>query len=85
MFGLKKPEMKKHIELDRKLQEMNGGDSYIFMSLNPNGDRGYYLQFDERGSALLDSKGETKSFKNIESALKVASEIGANQIRINCF
>lgn len=85
MFGLKKSEMKKHIEFDRKLQEMNGGDSYIFMSLNPNDDGGYYLQFDERGSELLDSKGEIKSFKNIESALKAASEIGANQIRINCF
>ena len=84
MFGLKKPEMKKHIEMDRRLQEMGGEGSHIYMSLRPTGDGGYYLQFDDRGDNLLDSKGELKSFRNIESALKSAREIGANQVRIDC-
>ncbi|WP_417535139.1 hypothetical protein [Methylophaga sp.] len=83
MFGLKKAEMMKQIELDRRIQLADKDGSHIYMTLRPTGGNDYYLLLHETGDHLLNAQGQLKTFRNIGSAIKAANEIGANQVRIN--
>jgi hypothetical protein len=83
MFGLKKAEMMKQIELDRRIQLTDKDGSHIYMTLCTTENNEYYLQLHESGIELLNSTGQLKTFKSIESAIQAANAVGANQVRIN--